>query len=42
MVRMTGNKAKVEGEDEYIWGLQMWNKRLWEKGGNGKGEESHL
>lgn len=23
---MTGKKAKVEGEDTHIWGLQLWNK----------------
>lgn len=26
MERMTGKKAKVEGEDTHIWGLQLWNK----------------
>lgn len=42
MERATGNEAEVEGEDECIWGLQMWNKRLWEIGSDGEGEESGL
>lgn len=43
MERMTGNKGKVKGRgDEYMWGLQMWNERLWVMGGDAKGEESGL
>lgn len=37
---MNRKEVVEQGENEYMWGLQMWSTRLWGTGGDAEGMES--